>query len=131
MNSNVESVGYVNSQNEGTEMIETVDDIADNLLTNIIKNYNKNKNNKNRFYECLEKTAKERQVLLYESIKTQNKNILKMDDEDDFDFFCKSFALSIKKLPSRGIFEAKLKMLSTLAELEKKYTAPARSSNMK
>jgi len=54
--------------------------------------------------------AKERQVL-YESIKTENENILKMDDEDDVDIFCKILALSAKKLSSRGISEAKLKML--------------------
>jgi len=52
-----------------------------------------------------------------------------MEDDDDVDHFCKSLALSIKKLPSKGISEAKMKMLLALTELKEKYSAPTLNAN--
>lgn len=40
---------------------------------------------------------------------------------DEVDFFCQSLAMSMKKLPPRGINEAKLRLLHTVNELEEKY----------
>lgn len=61
----------------------------------------------------LAKRAKKRSEML-EKIDEQNDLLIKHVTEsslDEIDLFCRSLAMSIKKLPARGINEAKVKLL--------------------
>jgi len=56
------------------------------------------------------------------SIQAQNEAILGRESfTDEIDLFFKSIAISVKKLPPRGKSEAKLSILSLVAQLEDKY----------
>lgn len=53
----------------------------------------------------------------------QNKQILDKNDEnlDELDLFFKTMAITAKKLPPKGILEAKKKIFSLMTQLEEKY----------
>ncbi|XP_026807187.1 uncharacterized protein LOC113549885 [Rhopalosiphum maidis] len=112
----------INSQNEDTEVMNIVDNgVENNLLPNTSSQTTIYKKKNDQLHNSFEKKPKEQQT--FETITSQNENIfLKRDECDDIDHFFKSLSLSIKKLPSKGISEAKLKMLSTFMEIEDKYT---------
>ncbi|KAL5239511.1 hypothetical protein ACI65C_006921 [Semiaphis heraclei] len=73
----------------------------------------------------LAKRAKDRNTII-ETIEKQNEKILNLHntEEDDVDFFFKSLAITIKKLPNKGINEVKIKSLALVTEIEEKYSAP-------
>jgi hypothetical protein len=87
-----------------------------------------------QLHESVEKKPKEQQKIetiksTIETIKSQNDK--KSDEYDDIDYFFKSLSLSTKKLPTKGISEAKLKMLSAFIEIEDKYmTYPPTSAGV-
>jgi hypothetical protein len=58
------------------------------------------------------------------SIQTQNQAILNREADDEIDFFFKSMAISVKKLPAKGKTEAKLQILTLVSQLEQKYLEP-------
>uniref|UniRef100_A0A2S2NC41 BESS domain-containing protein n=1 Tax=Schizaphis graminum TaxID=13262 RepID=A0A2S2NC41_SCHGA len=113
--------GDTDSENEDTEVFNIVNNnVKNNLLpytsSQTIKYIKKN----DQLCKSFEKNPKEQQT--FKTIESQNKNIFNTDEFDDIDHFFKSLSLSIKKLPSKGISEAKLKMLSSFMEIENKYT---------
>jgi len=56
------------------------------------------------------------------NIQAQNEAIFSRESStDEIDLFFKSIAISVKKLPPRGKTEAKLGILSLVAQLEDKY----------
>ncbi|XP_060855371.1 transcription factor Adf-1-like [Metopolophium dirhodum] len=65
------------------------------------------------------------QKKLIAAIQSQNETILnrKMNEDDEIDLFFKSLAMTMKKLPTKGINEIKLKTLALVAETEEKYAA--------
>lgn len=73
----------------------------------------------------LAKAAKDRNSII-ESIQKQNEQILssKNIEEDDVDLFFKSLALTVKKLPNKGINEIKIRTLALVTEIQDKYSAP-------
>jgi len=73
----------------------------------------------------LAKRSKERNEML-SNIQAQN-NLLASQNpqqEDEVDVFFKSIAMTVKKLPSRAINEAKLRVLTMVNEMEEKYVVP-------
>lgn len=70
-------------------------------------------------------TRNEEQKKLIAAIQSQNETILnrKMNEDDDIDLFFKSLAMTVKKLPTKGINEVKMKTLALVAEAEEKYAA--------
>jgi len=73
----------------------------------------------------LAKTSKERNEML-SNIQEQN-NLLASQNpqqENEVNIFFKSIAMTIKKLPSRAINEAKLRVLIMVNEMEEKYVVP-------
>lgn len=73
-------------------------------------------------YEKLDYVKRENdRIAIMNSIQTQNQSILDRESADEIDLFFKSIAMSVKKLPAKGKTEAKLKILSTVAQLEDKY----------
>jgi len=79
-----------------------------------------------QLHKSFEKKPKEQQT--FETIQAQNDK--KPDECDDIDYFFKSLSLSIKKLPTKGISEAKLRMLSAYIEIEDKYNYPSTSAEV-
>ncbi|KAL5236565.1 hypothetical protein ACI65C_003975 [Semiaphis heraclei] len=73
----------------------------------------------------LAKRAKDRNTII-ETIEKQNEKILNLHktEEDDVDFFFKSLAITVKKLPNKGINEVKIKSLALVTEIQEKYSAP-------
>jgi hypothetical protein len=74
-------------------------------------------------YEKLEyvKRMNDRTAII-NNIQAQNEAILGRESStDEIDLFFKSIAISVKKLPPRGKTEAKLGILSLVAQLEEKY----------
>lgn len=73
----------------------------------------------------LAKRAKDRNTII-ETIEKQNEKILNYHktEEDDVDFFFKSLAVTVKKLPNKGINEVKIKSLALVTEIQEKYSAP-------
>ena len=62
------------------------------------------------------------------SIQALNEEIFSRESStDEIDLFFKSIAISVKKLPHRGITEAKIGILSLVAQLEDKYLDDARA----
>jgi len=60
------------------------------------------------------------------SLQAQNEPILSRDSStDEIDLFFRSIAISVNKLPPRGKTEAKLSILSLVAQLEDKYLGDA------
>lgn len=61
--------------------------------------------------------------MLIAAIQSQNETILnrKMNEDNDIDLFFKSLAKTVKKLPTKGINEVKMKTLALVAEAEEKY----------
>ncbi|CAI6359123.1 unnamed protein product [Macrosiphum euphorbiae] len=60
------------------------------------------------------------------SLQAQNEAILGSESStDEIDLFFRSIAISVKKLPPRGKTEAKLSILSLVAQLEDKYLGDA------
>ncbi|KAL5239470.1 hypothetical protein ACI65C_006880 [Semiaphis heraclei] len=73
----------------------------------------------------LAKRSKERNEML-SNIQAQN-NLLasqNQQQEDEVDVFFKSIAMTVKKLPSWAINEAKLRVLTMVSEIEEKYVVP-------
>lgn len=70
-------------------------------------------------------TRNEEQKKLIAAIQSQNETILnrKMNEDDDIDLFFKSLAMTVKKLPTKGINEVKMKTLVLVAKAEEKYAA--------
>lgn len=63
----------------------------------------------------------ERAVLI-KNLQKQNETILnKVTNNDETDLFFQSIVAMVKKLPPRGISEARLQVLKTISELEDKY----------
>lgn len=80
------------------------------------------RSNKDKMAVMLAKRMAERKQLL-EKIQKQNEDILNAkNSEDEVDLFFKSLAMTVKKLPPKGIIEAKLKALTMVSELEEKYS---------
>ncbi|KAL4096404.1 hypothetical protein QTP88_021366 [Uroleucon formosanum] len=80
------------------------------------------RSNKDKMAVMLAKRTAERKQLL-EKIQKQNEDILNAkNSEDGVDLFFKSLAMTVKKLPPKGIIEAKLKALTMVSELEEKYS---------
>lgn len=46
------------------------------------------------------------------------------DDFDEIDMFFKTLAITVKKCPSAGKFDAKVKMFALMTDLEQKYLVP-------
>lgn len=61
----------------------------------------------------------------FEKVIRMNDRILVRKSTDEKDLFFKSIAISINKLPVRGKTEAKLKILTLVAQLEDKYSDAA------
>ncbi|KAL4101072.1 hypothetical protein QTP88_009262 [Uroleucon formosanum] len=77
----------------------------------------KSKYNKKDF----SKHQSERAVII-QNLHKQNETILnKVTNNDETDLFFQSIAAMVKKLPPRGISEARLQVLKTISELEDKY----------
>ncbi|XP_026820590.1 uncharacterized protein LOC113559163 [Rhopalosiphum maidis] len=77
----------------------------------------KSKYNKKDF----SKHQSERTVII-QNLHKQNETILnKVTNNDETDLFFQSIAAMVKKLPPRGISEARLQILKTISELEDKY----------
>ncbi|KAL4120164.1 hypothetical protein QTP88_012894 [Uroleucon formosanum] len=75
-------------------------------------------------------TRNEEQKKLIAAIQSQNETILnrKMNEDDDINLFFKSLAMTVKKLPTKGINEVKMKTLALVAEAEEKYAAQPTSN---
>lgn len=60
--------------------------------------------------------------MIIQSIQRQNEQLLnaKKNEEDDTNLFFKSLAVTVKKLPTKGINEAIIKTLMIVNELKKK-----------
>lgn len=72
----------------------------------------------------LAKRSKERNEML-SNTQTQNNLLASLDQkEDEVDVFSKSIAMTVKKLPSRAINDAKLRILTMVNEIEEKYVVP-------
>jgi len=80
----------------------------------------KSKYNKKDF----SKHQSERAVII-QNLHKQNETILnKVTNNDEIYLFFQSIAAMVKKLPPRGISEARLQVLKTVSELEDKYLIP-------
>jgi len=78
----------------------------------------------------LAKRSKERNEML-SNIQAQNNLLASLDQkEDEVDVFFKSIAMTVKKLPSRAINEAKLRILTMVNEIEEKYVVPDHSKTI-
>ncbi|CAI6349040.1 unnamed protein product [Macrosiphum euphorbiae] len=77
----------------------------------------------------LAKKTQDRNMII-QSIQQQNEQLLNANknEEDDIDLFFKSIALTVKKLPTMGINEAKIKTLMFINELQEKYANPPQIS---
>jgi len=108
---------------ESTELFE-----EDNTTQKSTKepNFNEfqkpNKKFKSKFNKKdFSKHQSERAVII-QNLHKQNETILnKVTNNDETDLFFQSIAAMVKKLPPRGISEARLQVLKTISELEDKY----------
>lgn len=72
----------------------------------------------------LAKKTEDRNIII-QSIQQQNEQLINANkNEDETDLFFKSIALSVKKLPTKGINEAKIKTLMLVNELQEKISSP-------
>jgi len=66
------------------------------------------------------------------NIQAQNNLLASLDQkEDEVDVFFKSIAMTVKKLLSRAINEAKLRILTMVNEIEEKYVVPDHTKTIK
>ena len=106
---------------ESSELFEedtekSTKDPNSNELQNPNKKF-KSKYNKTDF----SKRQLERAVII-QNLQKQNETILnKVTNNDETDLFFQSIAAMVKKLPPRGISEARLEVLKTVSQLEDKY----------
>lgn len=73
----------------------------------------------------LAKKTQDRNMLI-QSLQRQNEQLLnaKKNEEDDINLFFKRIAITVNKLPTTGINEAKVKTLMLINSLQEKYADP-------
>lgn len=108
---------------ESSEFFEedntTEKSIEDPNVNEFQKPYKKFKSKYNK--KDFSKHQSERAVII-QNLQKQNETFLnKVTNVDETDLFFQSIAAMVKKLPPRGISEARLQVLKTVSDLEDKY----------